>query len=200
MSDYEEFNVKSTGKFLGKIVLGTLIAMGLSLLFFFTLARDTAYLFVEALASVFGNIEVEHLTTLGVTLFTLVGPVGYIFMQNPAFSGLDFGTVAFEPILISAIITYVVTGIFMGLITKQDWMKGFTAGIWTGVAVYIATLVMTLIALITVGIFSGGAYGIFLVLLVVSLILVMSIPSMLICGASGILGGYIFQHYLKERY
>jgi len=200
MSDYEEFTVKDTGKFLGKLLAGTLIAMGLSLLFFFTLARETAYLFIDALAGVFGDIEVAHLTTLGVTLFTLVGPVGYLFMQNPAFSGLDYGTVAFEPILISAIITFVVTGIFMGLIMKKDWMEGFKAGVWTGVMVYVATLIMTLIALLAIGMISGGAIGVFAVVLVVSLILVMSIPSMLICGASGILGGWLYQKYLRERY
>ena len=200
MSDYDEFTVKETGKFLGKIFFGTLIAMGLSLLFFFTLARGTAYLFIDALAGVFGNIEVAHLTTLGVTLFTLVGPVGYLFMQNPAFSGLDYGTVAFEPILISAIITFVVAGLIVGLIMKKDWMDGFKAGIWTGIGVYIATLVMTLIALFAIGIFSGGSIGIFMVILVVSLILVMAIPSMLICGASGILGGWLYQKYLRNRY
>ena len=200
MSNYEEFDTKETGKFIGKLLIGTLIAMSLSLLFWFTLARETAYLFVDALAGVFGNIEVAHLTVLGITLFTLVGPVGYIFMQNPAFAGLSYGAVTFEPILISAIITFVVTGIIMGLITKKDWMEGFKAGVWTGFMVYVATLIMTLIALFAIGIFSGGALGIFMVLLVCSLILVMGLPSMLICGASGILGGWLYQKYLRERY
>ena len=197
---YEEFDTKETGKFLGKLLLGTLIAMGLSLLFWFTLARDTAYLFVEALAGVFGNIEVAHLTILSVTLFTLVGPVGYIFMQNPAFAGLSYGTVTFEPILISALITYVVTGVIMGLIMKKDWMDGFKAGLWTGIMVFVATLVMTLIALFAVGIFSGGAPGVFAIIIVVSLIFMMSLPSMLICGASGILGSLLYKRIMKNRY
>ncbi len=198
--DDDEISLNNTGKFLGKIVIGVLIAMAFSLLFFFTLARGTAYLFIDALASAFGDIEVAHLTILGITLFTLLGPVGYVFLQNPAFSGIDYGTVSFEPILISAIITYVVTGVVIGLIIKKDWMKGFSAGFWTGIGVFVATLVMTLIAMFAIGIFSGGAYGVFAIILVVSLIFMMALPSILICATSGMLGGYLYQKYIRDRY
>ncbi|MHA1799793.1 MAG: hypothetical protein ACTSVY_15195 [Candidatus Helarchaeota archaeon] len=200
MSDYGEFDLEDTGKSLDIITLGVIIIVGLSILFFFTLARNSAYLFVDALASVFGTLETAHLTILGFTLFTLVAPVGYFWMQDPAFLGLDYGGVTFEPVLISSIITYVVAGLVVGLIAKKDWLKGFTVGIWTGIGVYITTLILTLIALIAVGIISAGAPGVLGTILVVLFILVMSIPSFIICGAAGMLGGLIYQRVLKNRY
>ncbi|NHI91450.1 MAG: hypothetical protein EAX96_03035 [Candidatus Lokiarchaeota archaeon] len=200
MSDYGEFDLQDTGISLGKVAIGVLIAMGLSILFFFTLSGTTASLFIEALLKVFASLEVAHLTILGFTLFTLVGPVGYIWMLNPAFIGLDTGVVTFEPILISSVITYVVTGFIIGMIAKKDWIKGLSLGIWTGIGVYIASLVMTLIALFSVGIFMMGAHGLLVTLMIALMVFVMSIPSILICGASGMLGGLVYHRLFVDRY
>ena len=201
MSDYGEFDLEDAGKTLGVVVLGTFIVMGLSILFFFTLSFGTANLFVDALLSVFGQIETAHLTILGFTLFTLVAPVGYIWITyDPAFMGIDTAGVTFEPVLIASIITYLVAGFIVGLVAKKDWMKGFTAGLWTGISVYIATLVMTLIALFAVGIFMAGPRGLLITIIVVFMILVMSLPSILICGAAGMIGGKVYHKIFVDKY
>lgn len=200
MSDYGEFDLEDTGKTLSVVAIGTLVVMGLSILFFFTLSAGTANLFVDTLLTVFSQIETAHLTILGFTLFTLVAPVGYIWLLDPAFLGIDTAGVAFEPVLISSIITYLVAGFIVGLVARKDWMKGFTAGLWTGISVYIASLIMTLIALFAVGIFMMGAPGLMVTLLLVLMIFVMSLPSILMCGAGGILGGKLYHKIFVDRY
>ena len=201
MSDYGEFDLEDTGKTLGVAVLGTFVIMGLSILFFFTLAFGTANLFIDALLSVFGQIETAHLTVLGFTLFTLVAPVGYIWLRfDPAFLGIDTAGVAFEPMLISSIITYLVAGFVVGMLAKKDWMKGFTTGLWTGISVYIASLVMTYIALAAVGIFIAGPQGLLVTIIVALMVFIMSLPSILMCGVAGMLGGKVYHRLFIDKY
>ncbi|NHI91608.1 MAG: hypothetical protein EAX96_03825 [Candidatus Lokiarchaeota archaeon] len=202
MDDYDEFDLQSGANLVLKSLIGFFVVAALATIFTLTLSFQATNKFFEVIMQIiYLGVPIHPILVfaLNVTLTTLVSPIAYIWAQSPELMGINLEGVNLEAGLISSIICYIVAGIVVGIITKKDWLMGLQAGIIVVALAYLFSFALVILSLILANALFAGLATIITLGLYISVTFVMSIITFLICGVSGILGGFIYQRFLKNR-
>lgn len=202
MDDYDEFDLEGGANLVLKCLVGLLVAAGLAVIFTLTFSYQATNKFFEVVANLVALGVELHPTLvfiLNVTLTTLVSPVAYIWAQSPELLGVELAGVNLEVGLISSIVCYAVAGLVVGILAKKDWLTGLQAGIITVALAWLLSLGIIIFSLILANALFAGIATVITLGLYVSLTFVMSLISFLVCGFFGIIGGLIYQRFIKNR-
>ena len=202
MDDYDEFDLEGGANLFIKCLLGLLIAVVISFIFTMTISYQATNKFFEIVTQLisFGvDLHPTLVFILNITLTTLLSPIAYIWAQSPELIGLDVAGVNLEAGLISSLVSYAVAGIVVGLIAKKDWLTGLQAGIITVALAWLLSLGLIILSLILANALFAGIATIITLGLYISLSFVMSLITFVVCGLFGLVGGLLYQRFLKNR-
>ena len=203
MNDYDEFDIGGAGSLFLKGLGGVLIASLVSLIFALTISGEATSKFLEVITSIISlgiNINWVIALMLNITLTNLISPVAYIWARAPELATIDFAGVSLELGLISSLVSFTIAGLIVGIIAKKDWLVGMQAGIITVALTYAVSFGLIILSLVLANALLGGIVTIILLGTYVMVSFVMSLLSFLVCGIFGLIGGLIYQRFIKTRY
>ncbi|MHA1893479.1 MAG: hypothetical protein ACTSX4_03145 [Candidatus Helarchaeota archaeon] len=203
MDEYDEFDLEDGAHFFLLGLLGVVIASTLALIFSFTFSYEATNKFFEVISQIIAlgiTLHPALVFILNLTLTNLVSPVAYIWAQSPEFVGVDLAGVNLNAGLISSLISFMVAGLVIGILTKKDWLTGLQAGVVIVAFMYAVSFGLMIISLLIAQALFAGLATVITLGLYISLTFVMSIISFINCAFWGAIGGYIYQRFLKNRY
>jgi len=203
MDDYDEFDMEGAGSLVLKGLAGVGIASAISLIFALTISGEATSKFLEVITSIISlgiNLNWILAFILNITLTNLISPVAYIWARAPELATIDFAGVSLELGVVSSIVSFTIAGIIVGILAKKDWLVGLQAGIITVGLTYAVSFGLIILSLVLANALLGGIVTVILLGTYVMVSFIMSLLSFLVCGISGLVGGLIYQRFIKTRY
>ncbi|MHA1312969.1 MAG: hypothetical protein ACTSRB_03575 [Candidatus Helarchaeota archaeon] len=206
MDEYDEFSMSLAlrmavvcGAGVGFSILGSMVSIWI---FNSQVALNMIDLIFQFVA-LSGRIPAELLIMLTFTVVSLVAPSINVIMQmffQPFMITKGITTHELFSITISSVITWIVVGIVVGILSKH-WFQGLQNTLITGILHYIIDAILLIVVVAISGnLFTGiVTYGIIYIAFV--LVLLFAIPNFLVLMVSGAAGGIIGQYVVfKDRY
>lgn len=201
MDEYDEFSWSKAIRMILVIGigLGVSIVVGIiSIWVFNSTAAIEMIQFVTGLFTGGTGIDPILLIVLTFTFVSLVCPTAYLW--GTWFFPSVIEPASFIPLVIASVITWIITGIVVGLLSKS-WFQGLENAAITGVVVYLLDVILLLIVVAQAGLLLSGIITYGIIYAAFALGIIMAVPNLLILIFVGTLSGIVSRKLIfKEEY
>ena len=207
MDEYDQFNPKLALRVALIALFGVGVAMICSIIGIWALNSSMAIQMVDMilqLVAMSGQLNPVLLIVLTFTFLNMVAPVAFIWANwffADYMAAASITQVDFLPILLSSVLTWIITGILIGIVSKE-WAQGLQNAFISGLLGYVINAFLVIFMIGQSGMLFSGiiTYGVLYIAFVLAFI--MSIPTFLLLVVSGVIGGLIARYtiYREEVY
>ncbi|MHA1143242.1 MAG: hypothetical protein ACTSRW_00745, partial [Candidatus Helarchaeota archaeon] len=151
--------------------------------------------------SITNPFDILYLILLEIVFISLIAPTAFLwsnlfFMEYMMTAGIT--QASYIPIVVCSTITWISTGIVVGILSKE-WFGALETAAITGIMVYFFDVVLVMLVIITKGLLFTGPLLYGGLYIAAAAILLMALPNLILLTISGTAGGVAWQLINKIR-